>query len=69
MYDPALELTQEVDREVREFFGEVVFETAIPRDVTVSEAPSYGRSVLDHAPRSRGSRAYIELCMEVMESV
>jgi chromosome partitioning protein len=67
MYDETLELTGEVEREVREFFGDIVFETVVPRDVTVSEAPSFGKSVLDHAPRSRGARAYIELCMEVME--
>jgi len=67
MYDPSLELTHEVDREVREFFGEIVFQTAVPRDVAVSEAPSHGRSVLDHAPRSRGARAYMELCMEVLD--
>lgn len=67
MYDPSLELTHEVDAEVREFFGDIVFETVIPRDVSVSEAPSHGVSVLDYAPRSRGSRAYMELCMEVLE--
>lgn len=67
MYDPQLELTREVDGEVRDFFGEIVFQTPIPRDVAVSEAPSHGQSVLDYAPRSRGSRAYIELCMEVLE--
>ena len=67
MYDHTLELTAEVDAEVREFFGEIVFETVIPRDVVVSEAPSFGRSVIEHAPRARGARAYIELCMEVLE--
>jgi len=67
MYDQTLELTREVDAEVREFFGEIVYHTVIPRDVTVSEAPSHGRSVIDYAPRSRGSRAYVELCMEVLE--
>lgn len=69
MYDAALELTAEVDREVREFFGEIVFHTVIPRDVAVSEAPSHGRSVMDYAPRSRGARAYVELCQEVLERV
>jgi chromosome partitioning protein len=69
MYDPALELTAEVDREVRDFFGEVVFQTVIPRDVAVSEAPSHARSVIDYFPRSRGARAYVELCQEVMERV
>jgi chromosome partitioning protein len=60
-------LTHEVDKEVREFFGDIVFDTVIPRDVAISEAPSYGQSVLTYAPRSRGTRAYIELCMEVLE--
>ena len=69
MYDPSLELTHEVDGEVREFFGEIVFDTVIPRDVAVAEAPSHGLSVLDYAPRSRGTRAYLELCMEVLQRV
>jgi chromosome partitioning protein len=67
MFDHTLELTHEVDAEVRDFFGEIVFYSVIPRDVAVSEAPSHGKTVIDYAPRSRGSRAYIELCMEVLE--
>ena len=67
MYDHTLELTREVEEEVREFFGEIVFHTIIPRDVAVSESPSHGKSVLDYAPRARGARAYVELCMEVLE--
>jgi chromosome partitioning protein len=66
MYDHSLELTREVDEEVREFFGEIVFHTVIPRDVAVSEAPSHGRSVIDYAPRARGARAYVELCKEIL---
>jgi chromosome partitioning protein len=66
MYDHTLELTREVENEVRDFFGEIVYRSVIPRDVTVSEAPSHGRSVLDYAPRSRGAMAYTELCMEVL---
>jgi chromosome partitioning protein len=69
MYDATLELTAEVDREVRDFFGDVVFQNVIPRDVAVSEAPSHGCSVIDYAPRSRGARAYVELCQEVLERV
>lgn len=68
MVDPSLELTREVEAEVREFFGEIVYETVIPRDVAVAEASSFGKPVLDYAPRSRGTRAYIELCMEIMEN-
>jgi chromosome partitioning protein len=67
MYDESLELTREVDEEVREFFGEIVYQTVVPRDVAVSEAPSHGSSVIEYAPRARGARAYVELCMEVLE--
>lgn len=67
MYDPYLELTGEVDNEVREFFGDIVFETVVPRDVSLSEAPSHGLSVFDYAPRSRGAFAYTQLCMEVLD--
>ena len=69
MVDHTLELTHEVDREVRTFFGDIVYETVIPRDVAVSEASSHGQSVIEYAPRSRGARAYVELCMEVLERV
>jgi chromosome partitioning protein len=68
MFDHTLELTHEVEHEVRDFFGEIVFQTVVPRDVSVAEAPSHGLSVLDYSPRSRGSRAYMELCWEVMET-
>ena len=67
MYDSSLELTAEVDQDVREFFGEIVFETVIPRDAKICEAPSHGTSILRYAPRSRGARAYVELCMEVLD--
>ena len=67
MYDSSLELTREVDREVRDFFGEIVFETVVPRDVSVIESVSHGKSVIDYDPRSRGSRAYLELCMEILK--
>jgi chromosome partitioning protein len=68
MVDDALELTHEVERQVREFFGEIVFRNVVPRDVAVSEAPSHGQSVLEYAPRARGSRAYVELCREILEA-
>lgn len=66
MYDPLLELTREVDEEVREFFGDIVFDTVVPRDVALSEAPSHGQSIFQYAPRSRGAYAYTQLCMEVL---
>ncbi|RUL89034.1 ParA family protein [Tautonia sociabilis] len=67
MYDPDLELANEVANEVRGFFDDAVFDTVIPRDVLISEAPSHGLSVLDYAPRARGARAYVELTLEVID--
>ncbi len=67
MYDPTLDLANEVVNEVRQYFDETVFDSLIPRDVSISEAPSHGRSVLDYAPRARGARAYTELVMEVID--
>src|SRR3954463_16671460 len=67
MFDPALELAREVAEEVRGYFDETVFQTMIPRDVHISEAPSHGLSVLDYSPRARGSWAYTELVMEVID--
>lgn len=67
MYNSGLELTREVDQDVRDFFGEIVFDTVVPRDIAVVEASSHGTSVLEYAPRARATKAYIELCMEVMD--
>ena len=67
MHDPELELANEVANEVRGFFDDAVFDTVIPRDVSISEAPSHGLSVLDYAPRARGARAYVELTLEVID--
>lgn len=67
MYEPDLELTREVDEEVRDFFGDIVYESVVPRDVSLCEAPSHGQTVFQYAPRSRGAFAYTQLCMEVLE--
>lgn len=67
MYDPTLELTSEVDEEVRDFFGDIVFDSVVPRDVSLCEAPSHGKTVFQYAPRSRGAFAYTQLCMEVLQ--
>jgi chromosome partitioning protein len=67
MYDPALDLAREVAAEVRGYFEETVFQTMIPRDVHISEAPSHGLSVLDYSPRARGAWAYTELVLEVID--
>jgi len=65
IHDAALELTHEVEYHVRDYCGDIVYKTVIPRDVTISEAQSHGKSIIDYAPRSRGARAHIELCMEI----
>jgi chromosome partitioning protein len=65
MHDERTRLAQDVERELREHFPEMVFETVIPRSVRVAEAPSYGLPVTEHAPSSRGSTAYRSLAKEL----
>jgi chromosome partitioning protein len=65
MHDGRTRLAQDVEREVREHFPELVFETVIPRNVRVGEAPSFGRPVIHHDPHCAGSDAYFELAKEV----
>src|SRR6476659_3888093 len=67
MHDDRTRLSQDVERELRDHFPELVFRTVIPRSVRVAEAPSYGLPVGEHAPASRGSLAYAELAREVAE--
>ncbi len=67
MYDERTRLAQDVERELREHFPGMVFETVIPRSVRVAEAPSYGLPVTEHSPRSRGSDAYRALAKELAE--
>jgi len=67
MRDISLEFTHAVEANVRDFCGEIVFQTVIPRDAVISEAQSHGKSIIDYAPRSRGARAYIELCREIFD--
>jgi chromosome partitioning protein len=65
MYDSRTRLSEQVAEEVREHFGDVVLTTAIPRSVRVSEAPSYGQSVISYDPGSRGAMAYLEAVREI----
>jgi chromosome partitioning protein len=65
MHDGRTRLAQDVEREVREHFPELVFDTVIPRNVRLGEAPSYGLPVIRHAPQSAGSAAYLKLAREV----
>jgi chromosome partitioning protein len=67
MHDERTRLARDVERELRQHFPEMVFETVIPRSVRVAEAPSYGLPVIDHSPHSRGSDAYRALAQELAE--
>jgi len=65
MHDGRTRLSQDVEREVREHFPQLVFTTVIPRNVRIGEAPSFGRAVIHHDPHCAGSEAYFELAKEV----
>jgi chromosome partitioning protein len=65
MHDGRTRLARDVEREVREHFPELVFDTVIPRNVRIGEAPSFGRPVIHHDPHCAGADAYFELAKEV----
>jgi chromosome partitioning protein len=65
MHDARTKLAQDVEAEVRRHFPSLVFDTVIPRNVTLGEAPSFGRPVIHHDPHCAGSDAYFELAKEV----
>src|SRR5215217_1784434 len=65
MHDARTKLAQDVEREVRTHFPALVFDTVIPRNVRLGEAPSYGRPVIHHDPHCAGSEAYVNLAREV----
>jgi chromosome partitioning protein len=65
MHDGRTRLAQDVEREIREHFPEQVFDTVIPRNVRVGEAPSFGKPVIHHDPHCSGADAYFELAKEV----
>lgn len=67
MYDGRTNLAKQVAEEVRNYFGDKVYETVIPRTVRLSEAPSYGQAIIDFDPRSVGAQVYTELAQEVLK--
>lgn len=69
MFDSRTRLSQQVTQEVRDFFGERVFETVIPRSVRLSEAPSFGQPITIYDPAGRGAEAYQLLAKEVISRV
>ncbi len=66
MFDERTNLARQVVEEVRNFFKEKVFDTIIPRNVRLSEAPSFGQPIMLYDVRSKGSEAYLALAVEVL---
>ncbi|EHM10894.1 ATPase involved in chromosome partitioning [Thermanaerovibrio velox DSM 12556] len=66
MYDNRTRLSRDVAEQVRQRFPQETFETIIPRNVRVSESPSYGMPVVTYDPGSQGAQAYLELAQEVL---
>lgn len=66
MFDTRTNLAGQVAEEVKNYFGDIVFKTVIPRNVRLSEAPSYGKTIIDYDPRSKGAEVYKMLAEEVI---
>jgi len=67
MVDARTNLSNEVEREVRRHFGNLVFETVVPRSVRIAEAPSHGLPITHYDRRSRGAEAYWKVAMELVD--
>ena len=66
MYDDRTNLTRQVAEDLKEFFGDEVFKTVIPRSVRLAEAPSHGKPILLYDVRSKGAESYIKLAKEIL---
>ena len=69
MYDDRTNLSHQVRDDLKDFFGDQVFSTVIPRNVRLAEAPSYGKPVILYDPACRGAESYVELAKEVISHV
>jgi chromosome partitioning protein len=67
MYDDRTVLTRQVAADLKEFFGDQVFKTVIPRSIRLAEAPSFGKPIIGYDPRSRGAESYIRLAKEILD--
>jgi len=67
MQDTRMNLSEQVSEEIRKFFGDKVFETAVPRNVRLAEAPSHGKPVIAYDRMSKGSRAYLHIASELIK--
>ena len=68
MFDARTNLSIQVVDEVKKYFGNKVYRTIIPRNVRLSEAPSYGLPIIQYDPKSKGAECYMDLAEEVIES-
>ncbi len=66
MYDGRTNLSEQVAGEVKEYFNELVYKNVIPRNVRLSEAPSFGKPIIEYDPKSKGSEVYLGLAREVI---
>ncbi len=66
MYDVRTNLSQQVAKEIQRVFGDKVFQTIIPRNVRLSEAPSFGQPIITYDRNSSGAVAYLNLAKEVL---
>ena len=67
MYDPRLRLSNQVVEEVRKHFSSMVFETVVHRNIRLSEAPSYGESIINYDAGSKGANNYLSLAEEIIK--
>jgi chromosome partitioning protein len=67
MFDDRTNLTRQVAHDLKEFFGDQVFRTVIPRSIRLAEAPSFGKPILGYDPRSKGAESYIQLAKEILD--
>jgi chromosome partitioning protein len=67
MFDERTNLAQQVKAELKNFFGEKLCETTVPRNIRLAEAPSHGKPALVYDPRSKGAESYIRLAKEIIE--
>ena len=67
MFDDRTNLTRQVAADLREFFGNDVLQTVIPRSVRLAEAPSHGKPIVTYDVRSRGAESYIQLAKEILD--
>ncbi|MBN1891565.1 MAG: ParA family protein [Clostridiales bacterium] len=67
MYDRRTQLTRQVTEEVSKYFGDKVFQTVIPRNIRLAEAPSFGQTIAEYDPKSKGGMSYAALAAEVIK--